>query len=95
MYPSPVVNIEFDVKVVAPVPPFPTGRAPVTSSVKSTPPDFMLIAPDDAAKLSELKLATPLLDVLASSAEYVTCFTVPLRELIATSIPSPVKNCVV
>ena len=55
-----------------PVPPLPTGKIPVTSSVKSTPPDFMLIAPDDAAKLSELKLAIPLLLSVASSAEYVT-----------------------
>ena len=58
-----------------------TGKTPVTSSVKSTPPDFIVTAPDETAKLSELKLAAPFADVLASAKFIVTS---PL-------LPPPVK----
>jgi len=48
------------------VPPFATGRAPVTSAARSTPPAFMVTAPELTAKLSELKEAIPFADVVAS-----------------------------
>ena len=54
------------VSVVAPVPPFPTGRVPVTSAAKSTPPALIVTAPELTSKLSELNDATPLALVVAS-----------------------------
>ena len=59
-------------KFVSPVPPLATGNVPVTSSVRSTPPDFIVTAPDDTAKLSDENEATPLFDVVASSPAIVT-----------------------
>ena len=53
-------------------------------SAVTTPPSLIVTAPLDTAKLSELKLATPLLDVLASSPAIV----ISLPEILV-SIPSP------
>ena len=64
--------------------------AELASSAFATPPSLIVTAPLDTAKLSELNDATPLLDVVASSAEYVT-----VPELSATSIPSPALNVIV
>ena len=60
------------------------GRTPVTSSVKSIPPDFIVTAPVDTAKLSELKLAIPLVDVVALPA-----FTVTVVPVAAVDKPVP------
>ena len=57
------------------------------SSAFATPPSFMVTAPDDTAKLSELKDATPLLDVVASSPAIVIS-----SSLTVVSIPSPPEN---
>ena len=51
---------------------FATGKTPVTSAVKSIPSSFMVTAPEDTEKLSELKLAAPLAEVLASAKFIVT-----------------------
>ena len=64
--------------------------AELANSAFATPPFLIVTAPLDTAKLSELNDATPLLDVVASSAEYVT-----VPELSATSIPSPSLNVIV
>ena len=49
-----------------------------------------ITAPEDTAKSFELNDATPLFDVVASSALNVT-----VPELSATSIPSPAANVIV
>ena len=53
------------------------GKTPVTSFVKSTLPAFIVTAPDDTAKLSELKLAAPFAEVLASAKFRVTAPLAP------------------
>ena len=58
--------------------------AELASSAFATPPSLIVTAPLDTAKLSELNDATPLLDVVASSGEYVT-----VPELSETSITYP------
>ena len=58
--------------------------SPVTSAVRSTPPALIVTAPLVTEKLSELKLAIPLLEVVASSPAIVTT---PLDS--ERSIPSP------
>ena len=52
--------------MAAPVPPLLTGRVPVTSSVRSTPPLLIVMVPELAAKLSELNCARPFALVEAS-----------------------------
>ena len=54
------------------------------SSALATPPSLIVMSPEDAAKLAELKEATPLLEVDASSPAIVS--VVPVAEV---SIPSP------
>ena len=50
------------------VPPLAIGNLLTTSSVKSTPPLFIVTTPEpETAKLSELKLAAPMLEVVAIS----------------------------
>ena len=48
------------------------GKTPVTSSAKSTPPDFIVTAPEETEKLVELKLAAPFTEVLALARFIVT-----------------------
>ena len=69
---------------------FALGKTPVTSAVKSTPPDFIVTAPEDTAKLSELKLAIPLLDVVESLAAIV--IVVPLFDTPIGLVPLSVKS---
>ena len=59
---------------------------PANSSLL-TPLSFIVTAPDVTEKLSEEKLATPLLDVLASSPAIVS--VVPVADV---SIPSPPRS---
>ena len=75
---SPAVNDEML------VPPLATGNVPVTSAVKSTPPALIVTSPEETEKLSDEKLAIPLLEVEASSPAIVN--VVPVADV---SIPSP------
>ena len=65
--------------------------APVTASAASsavtTPPSLIVTAPEDTAKLSELKDAIPLFDVVASSPAIVISSSDTV-----VSIPSPPVN---
>ena len=86
--PAPTVSKLFaDVmssRDVAPVPPLPTGRVPVTSAVRSTPPALIVTAPLLTEKLSVENEAIPLLEEVASSPD-ISIVPSPL----VTSIPSP------
>ena len=63
--------------------------ASAANSAVTTPPSFIVTAPLDTAKLSELNEATPLLDVDASSPAIVT--VLPVAEVSMPSPPAIVK----
>ena len=67
-----------------------TGKTPVTSSVRSIPPDFIVTSPDDTLKLLELKLATPIVDVDAFIPPTVT--VVELTVVRKPLVPAIVKS---
>ena len=84
-----------DEAVLAPVPPLAIGNLLVTSAVKSTPASFIVTAPaPETAKLSELKLAAPILEVVAISLLIVSSpFVAPVLEPVKPKpIPGPAVN---
>jgi hypothetical protein len=87
----PEILIPAPAKVVAPIPPLAIGNVPVTSAVKFTPPSLIVTAPLDTAKLSVLKLATPLLLVVASSPAIVKVSSPPSLPSVK-SMPSPANS---
>ena len=86
---SPIVNVEFANLAFVTAPSLILAVITAFDAISSatTPPDFIVTAPDDTAKLSLENDATPLLDVVASSPENVI-----VPELSPTSIPSPAAN---
>jgi hypothetical protein len=83
------VELEPSVTVIDEFASFAFAIDPANSSLL-TPLSFIVTAPDDTAKLSEEKLATPLFDVVASSPENVT-----VPDDSPTSIPSPAAKVAV
>ena len=83
------VELEPSVTVILELASFAFAIEPANSSLL-TPLSFIVTAPDDTAKLSEEKLATPLFDVVASSPENVT-----VPDDSPTSIPSPAAKVAV